>query len=63
MTEPEDKNNRKSDGQEAVPTAAYRRAALGPGAQIGPYKLIGVLGEGGYGIWPSGRALSGVAWR
>jgi len=50
MTEPEDKNNHKPSGQEAVPTAACGGAALGPGAQIGPYKLIGILGEGGYGI-------------
>ncbi|MBN2132351.1 MAG: tetratricopeptide repeat protein [Sedimentisphaerales bacterium] len=50
MAEPEGKKSRKPDGQEAVPTAAYGGGALGPGAQIGPYKLIGILGEGGYGI-------------
>jgi len=50
MAEPEDKDNHKPEGQEVVPTAAYEGGALGPGAQIGPYKLIGILGEGGYGI-------------
>jgi len=49
MAEPEDRNNRRPDGQEAVPTADYG-AAVGPGAQIGPYKLTSILGEGGYGI-------------
>ena len=32
------------------PTASYSDAAMGPGAQIGPFKLLGILGEGGYGI-------------
>ncbi len=50
MAEPEDKSNHKADGQEAIPTAAYGGAALGPGAQIGPYKLLSILGEGGYGV-------------
>ena len=49
MTEPEDRNDHKPDGQEAVPTADYGEDAVGPGAQIGPYKLISILGEGGYG--------------
>jgi len=50
MTEPEDKNNQKSDGQEAVPTAAYGGAALEPGAQIGPFQVTEVIGCGGMGI-------------
>jgi serine/threonine protein kinase len=50
MTEPRDRNNDRPDEQEAVPTADYGGTALGPGAQIGPYKLISILGEGGYGI-------------
>jgi len=48
MTEPKDRNNDKPDDQEAVPTADYSGSALGPGAQIGPYKLISILGEGGF---------------
>jgi hypothetical protein len=33
-----------------VPTAGYGVESEGPGAQIGPYKLISILGEGGYGF-------------
>ena len=36
--------------EEAIPTAGYGGSALGPGAQIGPYKLLSIVGEGGYGI-------------
>ncbi|MHC4508643.1 MAG: protein kinase domain-containing protein [Planctomycetota bacterium] len=50
MTESEDKNNHKSDGQEAVPTVASGATATGVGAQIGPYKLLKILGEGGCGM-------------
>jgi WD40 repeat protein/serine/threonine protein kinase len=50
MAGPKDTSNHEPDGREAVPTADYGGAALGPGAQIGPYKLISILGEGGYGI-------------
>ncbi len=38
-----------SEGSEEV-TASYGAGAVGPGSQIGPFKLLGVLGEGGYGI-------------
>ncbi len=31
-------------------TGSYGAGAMGPGAQVGPFKLLGVLGEGGYGI-------------
>jgi len=37
-------------GGEGDPTSSYGGAGLGPGAQIGPYKVLGILGEGGYGI-------------
>lgn len=29
---------------------SHGERGIGPGAEVGPYKLIGVLGEGGYGI-------------
>ncbi|MBN1506650.1 MAG: serine/threonine protein kinase [Sedimentisphaerales bacterium] len=35
---------------EGLPTVGYGGSAIGPGAQIGPYKLLRILGEGGYGI-------------
>lgn len=37
-------------GGEGDPTASYGSQGLGPGSQIGRYKLLGILGEGGYGI-------------
>ncbi len=33
-----------------IPTLDYDGAVPGPGEQIGPYKLLRILGEGGYGI-------------
>ncbi len=38
-----------SGGSEEV-TGSYDAGAMGPGVQVGPYKLLGILGEGGYGI-------------
>jgi serine/threonine protein kinase len=35
---------------EAVPTASMRFGAVSPGGQISQYKLLSVLGEGGYGV-------------
>jgi len=37
-------------GEEGSPTASYGGAAIGPGVKIGRYKLLRILGEGGYGI-------------
>lgn len=37
-------------GGEGDPAASYGDTGLRPGARIGAYKLLGVLGEGGYGI-------------
>ncbi len=31
-------------------TASQGEGTVGPGGQIGPFKLLGILGEGGYGI-------------
>ncbi len=48
--EPTDRENPDGlDERDTLPTADYGEAAVGPGAQIGPYKLVSVLGEGGYG--------------
>ena len=48
-----DNKNRIDDvdtGDEGIPTASYRSGTVGPGGQIGQYKLLSILGEGGYGI-------------
>jgi serine/threonine protein kinase len=37
-------------GGAGKPTASYGQWAIGLGAQIGPFKLLSILGEGGYGI-------------
>lgn len=50
MSGADEKNDDRPDGQDGVPTADSGVGALGPGGEIGPYKLLGVLGEGGYGI-------------
>ena len=38
------------DDQEAITTRGYEGTALGLGSKVGPYKLLQILGEGGYGI-------------
>lgn len=50
VTGPENKNSYRPDGHMGVLTAAYEGAALGPGAQISPCKLLSILGEGGCGM-------------
>jgi serine/threonine protein kinase len=50
MTDHENKTNNEHAGAEGIPTAKFDSSAVGPGGQIGPYKLLRVLGEGGYGI-------------
>ncbi|MHC4425432.1 MAG: serine/threonine protein kinase, partial [Planctomycetota bacterium] len=50
MSDHENKANNEYTGGEDVPTARYDSAAVGPGGKIGPYKLLRILGEGGYGI-------------
>jgi serine/threonine protein kinase/tetratricopeptide (TPR) repeat protein len=50
MTDGKPGDNERSEGNESLPTAGYGVESEGPGAQIGPYKLISILGEGGYGI-------------
>jgi hypothetical protein len=50
MADDKNKANNENTGDEGIPTASYGEAAIGPGKQIGPYKLLRILGEGGYGI-------------
>jgi serine/threonine protein kinase/tetratricopeptide (TPR) repeat protein len=50
MCDRQDQAHDEDTGAEGTPTAAYGGLAAGPGDQIGPYKLISILGDGGYGI-------------
>ncbi|MFC1792793.1 protein kinase [Planctomycetota bacterium] len=50
MVDDKNKINNKEVGSGDNPTASFGDAAVGPGEQIGPYKLLRILGEGGYGI-------------
>ena len=50
MADHKNKANKEETGGEGIPTASYGGAGIGPGEKIGPYKLLRILGEGGYGI-------------
>jgi serine/threonine protein kinase len=50
MSDAGEKNDDRPDGQDSIPTADSGAGVAGPGGEIGPYKLLSVLGEGGYGI-------------
>ncbi len=50
MSDAEEKANIQPDKDKTIPTASFAGAAAGPGGQVGPYKLLSILGEGGYGI-------------
>ncbi len=50
MSDAEERKDKRSGENEGVPTASFTDEAGLPGGQVGPYKLLSVLGEGGYGI-------------
>ncbi len=50
MSDVSDRNDSQPDEEKTIPTASYGAGTPGPGGQIGPYKLLSILGEGGYGI-------------
>jgi len=50
MRDPESEPDDEAMAADGIPTLAYPDGAMGPGASIGPYKLVGILGEGGCGI-------------
>ncbi len=43
-------NDKPPREDEAIPTLSFTGGAVAPGGQIGPYKLLSILGEGGYGV-------------
>jgi serine/threonine protein kinase len=50
MTDSQSEKDEPFQGNRDVPTGGYDSGAEGPGAQIGPYKLVSILGEGGMGM-------------
>ncbi|MHC4534364.1 MAG: protein kinase domain-containing protein [Planctomycetota bacterium] len=50
MCDAEEKNSEQAEDEESIPTASFGSGMMGIGEQIGPYKLLSILGEGGCGI-------------
>jgi len=50
MSIAEGKNDRAPGGKDISPTSSFGGSAKEPIGQIGPYRLLGILGEGGFSI-------------
>ena len=50
MVNAEDKNSKQPREDELSATASFGGSPLGPGGQVGPYKLLSILGEGGFAV-------------
>jgi len=50
MNNTSEKDDRQPKDEESVPTASFGLGKVGIGEQIGRYKLLRILGEGGFGI-------------
>ncbi|MHC4174725.1 MAG: protein kinase domain-containing protein [Planctomycetota bacterium] len=50
MGETEHDNNRRPGGEELRPTASFSDLVLGPGSQIGPFRIERELGRGAVGV-------------
>ncbi|MHC4387815.1 MAG: protein kinase domain-containing protein [Planctomycetota bacterium] len=50
MSDAEAKNDKQPDKQEPGPTASFDSSVLGPGSQIGPFRIEHELGRGAVGV-------------
>ena len=50
MSDTGERNNKKPHKDQSIPTASFADVVGGPGDQVGSYKLLGVLGEGGFAV-------------
>ncbi len=50
MSDSGEKSNRQPSESKSVPTASFADVVGGPGDQVDSYKLLGVLGEGGFAV-------------
>ncbi|MHC4387812.1 MAG: protein kinase domain-containing protein, partial [Planctomycetota bacterium] len=50
MSDAEAKNDKRPDKQEPGPTASFDSSVLGPGSQIGPFRIEHELGRGAVGV-------------
>jgi serine/threonine protein kinase len=50
MSDVNDRKDSQPDQEQTIPTASFGPGMVGIGEQIGRYKLLRILGEGGFGI-------------